>query len=66
MEVPEIGWSAAKDTRSAMDGKKYFSQSTRNSFSDQDNELAVWVCRAASLGAYQENRASYVKNSYNF
>ena len=39
--LPVIGWSAAKDKRSAKDGMKASSQSTDGSFSAHNNEFAI-------------------------
>nr|GMD77618.1 hypothetical protein Iba_chr13cCG5100 [Ipomoea batatas] len=50
--APETGWSAAKDTSSAMDGMKLVSQSSKDAFFTHPIELAVIVCNNSSLGAY--------------
>lgn len=60
--LPEIGWSAEKDTRSATDGMKASSQSSEDLFSDHNKEFAVWVCKISSFVAYHYKNRLHLKS----
>lgn len=48
--LPETGWRAAKETRSATEGTKSLIPSKVICFSAQTRAFVIWVCNDASLG----------------